>query len=131
MAHKNVWASRKYHPAYCEMLLTAFALGSTVAQFCRDNDIGENCFYKWCKTYKEFGETYEKAKAFKRAYHESELKANLENQAINTTVYKYYMRMVVGIEDKPESNVVVNNNQVDPQLLEEIKVFREKFKSEY
>lgn len=131
MAHKNVWSNRKYHPAYCEMLLNAFAQGNTISQFCRDNDIGENCFYKWCKTYEEFGKTYEKAKAFKRAYHESELKANLENQDINTTVYKYYMRMVVGIEDKPEANVTVNNNQLDPEIIKKIEEFQAKFKSDH
>lgn len=131
MAHINVWNPKKYHPKYCEMLLESFIEGSTIAQFCREIGVGDSCFYKWLDKYPEFKLTYEKAKTFKRAFHESELKANLENQDINIGVYKYYMRMVVGVEDTDKPQVTVNNNQVDPELVEEIKAFREKFKSEY
>lgn len=130
MSHKNVWSAKKYHPVVCERLLEVFIMGGTVAQFCKQQDMGVSNFYKWLQKYPEFKETFEKAKMFKLAYHESELKTNLENQAINTTVFKYYMRLVVGIEDKPDV-VVNNNNQADPVILEEIKAFREKFKSDY
>lgn len=133
MAHNPVWKAKKYHPHFCEKLLEHFVTGGTVAQFCHSIDMGSSNFYKWIDKYPEFKATYEKAQTFKRAYHESELKRNLENPDINPNVYKHYMRMVVGEDDKSDfPNVTVNNNMpVDPEIVEQIKAFKEKFKSDY
>jgi hypothetical protein len=92
--------------------------------------MGEANFYKWCDKYPEFKATYEKAKTFKRAFHESELKKNLENPDINLGVFKYYMNLVVGVEDKAANNVVVNNG-IDPEIVKSIEEWRKKYASEY
>jgi len=123
----HVYADKKYSTTMGTKLIESLGMGDSVAQFCRSQDISENTFYKWVKQYPEFKRAYDRAKTFKMAYHHSEMRDNLENEKLQPHVYKAYLRWVAGLKDDPETQVTVNNNPVDEQLLEDMKEFRKKF----
>lgn len=50
------------------LLLSLFAVGGDICDFCSEAEVGDGTFYRWVKRYKNFEEAYEVAKRLAHAY---------------------------------------------------------------